>query len=90
MAQIGEAVDVVVLACRREAEEHGRRVAAGVAADKQPVLAANADQLQRPLAEVVVDVQITVAGIALERLPLIQHVVDGRGDRALGQLSVGA
>jgi hypothetical protein len=74
-----------VLAGRRETEEHRRRLAARVAADEQPVAAADANQFQRPLTEVVVDVQVAIRRVALQRLPLVEHIVDGRGDRTLGQ-----
>lgn len=67
VTQVGERVDVQVLAGRREAEEDRRRLVALVAARRQPVDPAHADQLQRPFADVVVDMQVAVAGVARRR-----------------------
>ena len=48
------------------------------------LIAAHADQLQRPLAHVVVDVQVAVGRVAVQRLPLVEHVVDRRAIGLLG------
>jgi hypothetical protein len=74
VTQVCERVDAQVLARRREAEQYCRRSAAGVPAHEQPVEAADPDQLQRPLTHVIVDVQVAIGGVPLQRLPLIEHV----------------
>ena len=85
VTQVRERVEAPVLAGRREAEQHRRGSATLVAAQEQPVDPAHADQLQRPFADVVVDVQVAIGRVAIQGLPLIEHVVDRGGDRALGQ-----
>jgi hypothetical protein len=72
--QVRVRVHAQMLARGREAEEHSRGLASLVAPQKQPVDAAHADQLQRPLADVVVDVQVTIRRVPLQRLPLVEHV----------------
>src|SRR5262249_61532177 len=57
----------------------------GLAADHPPVVAAQGDGSQRPLAEVVVDGQIPLLQVAPQRLPVVQRITDGLTQRRLRQ-----
>src|SRR5581483_5396501 len=56
----GERLDCVSLAYGNEAQQHGRRLAAIVAAEKCPVAAAESDVSAGPLSGPIVDFQIAV------------------------------
>lgn len=49
----------------------------GVVAGEEPVLAADGHAFERPLAGVVVDVEIALRHVGGERLPLVLGVGDG-------------
>src|SRR5215831_5144454 len=56
----GERLNGIALAHRDEAQQHGRRLAAPVAAKERPVPATNGDVPIRPLGGTIVDLQIAV------------------------------
>ena len=59
------------LAGSHEAAQHGRRFAALVAAKEGPVAAANRDPADGPLGRVVVDLQVAVVTVAVQRRPIL-------------------
>src|SRR5215471_15576487 len=81
----GERFYGIALAHRDEAQQHGRRLAASVAAEERPVATAHGDIPIRSLGGTRVDLQIAVFEKTRERLPLIQRVSHGPCARALGQ-----
>lgn len=81
--QVQPRVDAEALASDREAGQHRRSLAAGFAAPKEPVLAAHGCAAQRVLRRVVVDAQIAVGDIDVERRPLVQRVTDRLAQRTL-------
>ena len=74
IAEPGKWLDRVPLARRDEAQQHGRRLAAMVAAEERPVATPNRYAPVRSLGGAIVDLQIAVFQIAVQRLPLIQRV----------------
>lgn len=84
LTQVRKHVDAQALAACREVEANRGRPTARVAADKRSVGAADTEQLQRSLTDVVVDVLVAIRRVVRNGYPLVEHVVHGQGDRALG------
>ena len=83
VAQISERVDAVAFAAAHEAVEYRGGAAAAIAAEKKIIFAADRDGAQRVFGGVVVDRQIAVVGVATQRIPVRQCIVDRLADRAL-------
>jgi len=77
IAQIDERIDVEELAGGEEAGQDGGRPASGVAAEEDPVLATHSHPSQAALGPVVVDLQVTVLGVAEERRPVAEGIGNG-------------
>src|ERR1700722_1944057 len=56
--------------------QYGRCLTAHFAADDPPVVATQSDRSQSPLAEVVVNRQITLHHVADQRIPVVQRISD--------------
>src|SRR5258708_12473965 len=59
---------------RNEAAQHSRGLAAVVAAEEGPVIAAHRETPQRPLRRFVVDLQLAVGATPSQRRPLLPSV----------------
>jgi hypothetical protein len=81
VAEIGQGLDPVQLAARQERYEEGVGAGALLAAEEQPVLAADDLAPEVALGDVVVEGQAAVAQEALQRDPLIPGVAEGLGQR---------
>src|ERR1700728_777561 len=63
----------------------GLRFAALVAAKEDPVAAADGDSADRALGCVVVDFQVPIVTVTIQRRPILQRVTHGAPRRALRQ-----
>jgi hypothetical protein len=72
-------MDLDQFAGSHEAAQHGRRLAAAVAAEEAPVVAADRPAAQGTFGVVVIDRQIRVVAITGERGPVLQQIMDSLG-----------
>ena len=70
-------VEAELLAGGGEAGEDGDSSAAVVGAEEEPVLAADGERLDRSFGDVVIDGEIAVSGVDVDRGPLIACISDG-------------
>src|SRR5262249_37433601 len=85
LTQIGERVDPQPLARPHHRVQHRRRLASRLRTDQAPVVPPQRDPPQGPLAEVVVDRQVSLLHVAAQRLPVVQGVADRLPQRTLRQ-----
>ena len=83
--QVGPRFDPVTLGAGEDREQDGRARPGLLAAQEQPVFSPDRLVTERSFADVVVDRQPTVLGVATECSPLIAGVPDRLAQRALGQ-----
>ena len=83
VGEVGVRVDPVEPAGLDDGVDMSRASTALVAAKKKVVLARDRDRAQRPLGRVVVDREAAVAGIARERVPASETVLDRLAERVL-------
>lgn len=74
VAKIGEGIDLESLAGGDEAGEDGGGLPSVIAAEEQPVLSSDGDSTQAAFGAVVVDLQVSVLGVATQRFPVRQYV----------------
>ena len=72
----GERLNGIALAHRDEAQQHGRRLAAPVAAEERPVVPAHRKAPQSPLGVVVIDLEVAILTVTVQRGPVVQCVPD--------------
>ena len=58
-------------------------LAAGIGSEEQEILAGNGDAAQCPLGDIIVDGEPAITGIAGQRLPAAQRVLDRFSERVL-------
>ncbi len=64
VADVDPRLDAMTLGARKDCVQHGCSWARGFIAQEEPILAANGLMAKRPLADVVVDRQATIFGVA--------------------------
>ena len=84
----GVGIDSHALTRGHETAQYCCRVAALVAAKEDPVVAADRDAANAPLGAVVVDLQIAILAVAVQRGPVLQRVAYPRPTGLFGSTSV--
>ena len=83
--EVSERIDLMTLARSHQAVQGCRRPAPSITPYEQVVLAPDGLRTHTPFRDVVVDAQLTIAGIGLEILPLVSCIRNRLADRALGK-----
>lgn len=84
VAEIGEGIDAVQLACIDQAVDDGGALTSVVGTGEQPVLAAEGDTPERILGAVIVDLQAVILSIAGQRHPVAQGIAESLGEPPFG------
>jgi hypothetical protein len=83
IGEVSLGVEAVELGALQHGVEGRGALAARLRAEEQEVLAGDRDATQRAFGDIVVDRQPSVAGIAHQRLPAAQGILDRSGQRVL-------
>ena len=75
----------MTLGTGEDREQDGRAWAGLPAAQKHPIFSANRLMTQRPFADIIINRQSTILGVAAKCLPLVAGVPDGLRECTLGQ-----
>ena len=81
----GEGLDIHTLTGSYETAQHCSCPTADITAKKHPVAATHRQATNAALRACVVDFQIAVFGVAVQRCPVFESVAHGASLRALGQ-----
>ena len=85
IAQVAVGLDTVATAALNYRVEHCTAFSGVGISEKQPILFSEGGRPDRVFDQVVVDFNERILEINLQRLPLIQSIVDGLAHRTLGQ-----
>ena len=85
VSEVGEGIEVVAFGAGDEAEVDGGGVSAPVGAEEEPVFASECDGADCLFGGVVVDGEVAVGRVSVERVPVAERVVGGLADGAFGQ-----
>ena len=83
VGEIGFRIEAVELGALQHGVEDRGAFAAGIGSEEQEILAGNGDAAQCPLSDIIVDREPTVPGIADQRLPAAERILDCFGERVL-------
>jgi hypothetical protein len=87
IGEVGFRIEAIELGALQDGVEDGGALAARLGAEEQEVLAGDGDGAQGPFGGIVVDRQPAVAGVAQQRLPAGERVLDGTSQRVLRRQS---
>ena len=83
VAEPGLRIEAIELGALQHGVEDRGPLTARLRAQEQEVLAGDGDAAQRALGDIIVDRQPAIAGIAGQRLPAAQRILDRPGERVL-------